>query len=377
MDIFIPCLPTVAAFFAVPFSTVQWVMTVYFMGAGLGQLVVGPLSDKYGRRPILLFSTLLFAISSLACAQTAVIWQLVLTRLLQGIGACGTTVVTMAIVRDVFDDETTPHAYSYLNGVISLAPTLGPMLGASLFMLTDSWRTGFYFMAAFSLTTLLINYLYVKESCIERHDIEFAKLFTKYQYVLSTKHFWVYAYSGIAGLSSLVMFFSVSSILLIERLKVAQNIFALYFGCTFAIYLLGNMISPRMQKQLGINATIFTGTLFLLFGGSVMLIFDQLFGLSIIGFLAPMMLVALGVGLLFGPCMAKAVQPFKQIAGLASASYGAIIYCSGGIISGLLLQFQIYNATPYAIGILLLNSLNLLIISNYFRYFKRKTTIPA
>jgi len=90
MDIFIPCIPSVAAEFNAPFSTAQWLLSIYFIGAGVGQLVLGPLADKFGRRRVILASIVLFIISSLACAVATSINILIFTRLLQGVGACGT-----------------------------------------------------------------------------------------------------------------------------------------------------------------------------------------------------------------------------------------------------------------------------------------------
>lgn len=365
MDIFIPCLPTVAKEFNSSFGVAQWTLSIYFIGAGLGQLVMGPLADHFGRRKVILSSIVVFAVSSILCAGANSIYELIFFRLLQGIGACGTTVVTLAVVRDLFEDHATPKVYSYVNSVIALAPILAPLLGGSLLVWTGTWRSCFYFVTVFSLLAFVINYFYLKETnprFAADAKLEQIKLFRNYREIFTNKLFMIFTCCSIAGLSGLFLFFSMSAVLLIDILGVAPDNYGYYFGFNSIIYLGGNIISPKLQQKFGSDRVIKIGSRLALLGAVVMLLWHWQLGLSKTGLLAPNLLITFGIGLIFGPCMAGAMRNFKHIAGMASASYGALLYCVSALIVAWVMQYQISNTLPLAITMLIMSSFSLLIL---------------
>lgn len=365
MDIFLPCLPSVANEFNVPFSTAQWVLSIYFIGAGLGQFLMGPLADRFGRCKVMQGSLVIFALSSIGCALADSIYMLIFARLLQGLGACGTTVVTLAIVRDLFEDHVTPKVYSYLNGIISLAPILAPIIGGSLLIWTGTWRSCFYFVSVFSLIALAVNYWHLKETNPRFHPdfiAEKINYLANYKLILGNKKFLSYTFCAISGLSGLFLFFSMSSILLIDHLGMAPDIFGYYFGFNSVIYLAGNMLSPSLQRRFGANEVILFGSAFILAGALLMLGWNSLYGLSKLGFVGPNLIMTFGVGMLFGPCIAGSMQQFRHIAGMASASYGALLYCITALIVTAVMQVNIENALPLAATMLVMGSLNVLVV---------------
>lgn len=368
MDIFLPCLPTVANQFNAPLSVAQWVLSIYFIGAGLGQLIIGPLADRFGRRAALFASVILFALSSLACANASSLNMLIFTRLFQGVGACGTTVVTMAIIRDIFEDHHTPRIYSYVNSVISLAPILAPLLGGILLMLTGSWRTVFYFVTVFSIIALVISYYYVSETNprflnnAENAHHKHINFLHAYRQVLTNRDFYSYVLCAISCFTGLFLFFSSSSVLLIDIMGVEPDLFGIYFGLNASVYLIGSLISPKLQKLLKVNHMIMLGSACILLGGICMLLINIYSGMSVIGFLAPNMLQTFGVGLCFGPCMAGAMRAFKHIAGVASAAYGAMLYCLSALFVTAIMQLQTISFYPLAITFIVFGALNLIVM---------------
>ena len=370
-DIFLPCLPSVAETFNVSFASAQWVLSVYLISSGLGQFFMGPLADKFGRRKVLLANIILFCLSSITAAIAPSLGILIFARFLQGFGACGTTVATVAVVRDIFDDSTTPRAYSYFNSIIALAPLLAPIIGGILLVATGSWRATFYFVTAFSMLAFIVSYFAVTETN-PRFLPEFQQVklnvLKGYAEILRSKIFASYVFCAIAGLTGLFLFFSMSSILLITVLGVQADNFGYYFGLNSLIYLIGGVISPRVQAKFGLNKTILFGNYLILLGALAMLIWDRLYGLSVVGLMLPNFILTLGVGILFGPCMAGAVGPFKHIAGMASASYGALLYFTTGIIVTIVMQRDIIDTKPLAIAMLCLGSLAFVIIKRQFRF---------
>lgn len=371
MDIFLPCLPSVAQDFAVPFSTAQWVLSIYFIGAGAGQLFLGPLADRFGRRKIILSSIVLFACSSIVCALAPSINVLILARLFQGIGACGTTVVTIAVIRDIFDDLVTPRIYSHVNAIIGLAPLLAPLLGGFLLIWTGTWRSGFYFVSVFSMLAFVSKFYFLKETNPRfEPDFETVKINYKNSYleILRNKNFLSYTFCTIAGLTGLFLFFSMSSILLINILGVSPDNFGYYFGLNSLFYIFGNLLSPKLQKILSVTNVILFGGILMLTGACVMLAWDWLYGLSKVGFILPNLVMTFGVGLLFGPCMAGAMRPFKHIAGMASASFGALLYCTTSLIVTLVMQFPIKSAVPLAATVIVMGCLIIFVMRGLNRF---------
>ena len=361
-DVLLPCIPSIAETFDASFSVAQWVLTIYIIGSGIGQVFMGPLADRFGRRKIILASGLVFFLSSLACAAATSINVLIFNRLLQGLGACGTTVATVAVVRDLFDDRTISKVYSYLNSIIAIAPLSAPLIGGILLVQTGTWRSSFYFLAVFSFIALVVSYMFLEETNprLQKDYKHYKTTFFKgYKEILTNRSFLVYMMCSITGLSGLFLFFSMSSILLIKILGVAPDIFGYYFAFNSVIYLLGNMLSPKLQPKIGDDKVILLGTFIIIFGAALMYLWDWYYGLSIIAIIIPNAILTLGIGLMFGPAMAGTLRPFKHIAGMASASYGAVLYClTGAIVSGVM-QFEIIDDQPLALSMLIMGTLNL------------------
>jgi len=362
-DVFLSCIPSVAETFDCSFAVAQWVLTVYLIGSGIGQVFMGPLADRFGRRKVLLVSGLVFFLSSIACAAATSINVLIFNRLLQGLGACGTTVATVAVVRDLFDDRTLSKVYSYLNSIIAIAPLSSPLIGGILLVQTGTWRSAFYFLAIFSFIALVVSYFFLGETNprLQKNYTHYNTTFFKgYKEILTNRSFLIYMMCSITGLSGLFLFFSMSSILLIKILGVRPDVFGYYFAFNSVIYLFGNMLSPKLQPKIGDNQVIRLGTYITIIGAALMCAWDWYFGLSIIAFIIPNALLTLGIGLMFGPAMAGTLRPFKHIAGMASASYGAVLYCVTGVVVSGVMQIDIIDDKPLAVAMLIMGVLNLI-----------------
>ena len=132
IDIYLPSMPTMAAEFSVSSSEIQSTLVLFLFAMGVGQILIGPLADRYGRRPIAIFGILLYIASSLFAAMAMEFHWLQLARVLQGLAACSTSIVVFSAVRDCFTPKESARYYSYLNGVICVIPALAPTLGGLL-----------------------------------------------------------------------------------------------------------------------------------------------------------------------------------------------------------------------------------------------------
>ncbi len=364
MDIIIPCIPAIANYFHTSSAVAQLVLSLYFVGTGIGQIIIGPLADRFGRRKVILSSTLLFLVGSIICAFANSILMLIVARFFEGVGACGATVVSLAVIRDLFEDHTTPRAYSYVNSIVAMAPIFAPLLGGNMLEWFGTWRSCFYFVMLFGSLALIINYLFLAETSPKshpRHKLSKKTILKNYQEILKNKEFLSFTYCAAFGLSGLLLFFSMSPILMINILEIAPGVYGYYFGFNFLVYLAGNMLSPKLQSKTSLVNVIQIGNVFILLGAALMLWWHLQFGLSILALMVPVVCLTFGVGLIYGPCMAGAMRPFKHLAGTASASYGAIIYCSSALIVAAIMLNKIENTMPFAIAMLIMGSMNILI----------------
>lgn len=367
MDVLLPCVPAIALALNSSAGLTQWVLSIYFIASGVGQLFLGPLTDKYGRRVVLLLSTVLLTLSSLGCAFIDNIYALILLRFIQGLGGCGSSVVTMAIVRDVFDDQTTPKVYSYSNAIISLAPILGPLLGSNLLLLTGDWHTIFYFVSIFCFISLLINYFLVSETrpVVSAELLPQLSVIANYKKLLTDKLYLVYCGYGIVSVSCLFVFYSTSSLLLIDGLGLSPHVYAYYFAVYALVYLLGNALSPTIQNIVGMNGAILYGSVSVFCGGVIMLLVYYYLGLSPLGLVLPNLLVTLGVGFMFGPCTAGAINRYKNIAGIASACFACFAYGGSGLLMGIIMHLWHIDAVSIGIYIASVGLLSIICARQY------------
>src|SRR3954468_11580307 len=154
VDMYLPALPSMTQALGAGPGLVQLTLSAFFLGFALGQLVYGPLSDRYGRRRPLLAGLLLYTVASLLCAVTPSIWTLILARLLQGLGACAGPVLARAVVRDLYDRDRAARMLSLLFLVLSAAPLLAPTIGGQI-LIWVGWRAIFLLLTLFGVVSLV------------------------------------------------------------------------------------------------------------------------------------------------------------------------------------------------------------------------------
>ena len=149
IDIYLPAIPQMAEQLGAEVTLMQGIITWFLFSMGLGQLLVGPLADRYGRKPIALGGVLLYGLSALGAGFAASLGELMLARVLQGFGACATSVAAFSVVRDSYGPKKSGQMISYLNGAICFIPALAPLLGGWL-TAKAGWSANFWFMAGYA-----------------------------------------------------------------------------------------------------------------------------------------------------------------------------------------------------------------------------------
>lgn len=324
-DLYLPALPAIVTDLATEPSRVQLTLSVFLAGFGLAQLVYGPLSDRFGRRPLLLLGTGLYVGTSLACMAAETIGQLVLFRFLQGAGACCGPVLGRAVVRDVYPPADAVRILAYLSAAVALAPALGPILGGWLTM-GFGWRSTFAALAAFGLVLLAGIVLLLPETNQRKdpHATRPRHLAANYLTLLRDLQYVGFVLVAALSYSGIFAFISGSSYLLIEVVGLSPAAFGLCFSAVVLGYMTGSLITGRFGARLGLRRTLVLGGLLATVAGLVGLAVAILLPPTIVSIVAPQTAFMVAAGLLLPTAMAGAIGPHPRMTGLASGLLGFI-----------------------------------------------------
>lgn len=336
-DLYLASLPSLATVFGVPASTVQLTLSMFVIGFGGAQLVIGPLSDRYGRRPVLLWGLSLYLAASLLCAAAQSIEVLISARFLQALGCCSAIIIARAIVRDAYAPADSARVIARASMWLSLAPISGPILGSYL-QVAFGWRAAFFALSILSAFALGAVILRLPETNVHKNPraTELRGLAANYRQVLGSGEFWANVLPGSLSYGSIFAFISGSSVVLIRVLGVPTEWFGYCFAVGVSGYLSGTIVCRRLLPRFGPAVTLRIGsTLSLaagaLFFGAVML------GLSHWSLVVGAMFLTMGAhGVNFPVTQAGAVTPFPQQAGTAAGLMGALImlaaFCVGTVV---------------------------------------------
>ncbi|PSJ40053.1 Bcr/CflA family drug resistance efflux transporter [Zobellella taiwanensis] len=322
IDIYLPAMPQMATALAVSTADIQLSLSLFMLALGLGQLVFGPLVDNLGRRPVALAAIVLFFSGALVSAFAQALPQLLLGRLIQGLGACGTSVVAFAVVRDRLNAADSARAYSYLNGALCLAPALAPVLGAWL-TLHAGWQANFLFLALFAVLALLPVLIRLQES--RPADTRHQSILSPAAYLSVWRHraFRVYVTTCIAAMGCILTYVTFAPLILMEQLGLSEAQFALAFSSNALIVMAASFSAPRLSRRLGRHRVVHIGALLLLAGGGAMLMWMQV-APSVAAFMVPVAGCSVGFSLVLGAAAASAMAPFADRAGRAAALLGCL-----------------------------------------------------
>ena len=324
-DLYLPSLPAIGRAFASDTAEVQLTLSVFLAGFAVSQVVYGPLSDRFGRRPVLIGGLGLYVAASLACMAAPSIELLIAARFLQALGACAGVVLGRAVVRDVYGRERAAKALSYMSMAMALAPALGPILGG-LLQVWFGWRANFLVLAAFGTGSLLGVFLLLPETSPQRGLAAGGAAQMLRNYLILARdpvylgHVLVtaFAYSGIFA------FISGSSFVLIEVLGLSPDQYGLCFAAVVAGYMIGTFASGRFSLALGLERLMLAGALIGLAGGVLALGLAMAGVLAVAAVVAPVFLFMIGAGLMLPNAIAGAIAPYPMMAGTASAFLGVV-----------------------------------------------------
>lgn len=352
MDTYLPALPTLADGFGTSASRVQLTLSAFFLGFGAGQLVYGPLSDRWGRRPPLLAGIALYVAASALCASATSIAALVVWRLLQGIGACAGPLIARAVVRDVYERDRAARMLSLMMLVMGAAPLVGPLLGGQL-LLAFGWRSIFTTLAGFGVVCLLGAWLGLVETLerARRSPAGPVAMAARYGVLLRDRAYVGYTVASGAAYGGLFAYFAGSPFVFIRLYGVPAE----RYGFLFALNVLGLMggaaVNSRLVVALGADRLLRHGVVAVTAAGLGLLAAALTGAGGLAGLVIPLFAFIAALSFIGANAMAGALAGFPQMAGTASALAGTIQFGFGAVSGVAVSALYDGSARPMAVVI--------------------------
>ncbi len=368
-DIYLPSLPAMAEYFKQPLAVIQYTIFVYTIGFSIGALMLGPLSDRNGRKLIIVLSLIISALASGLAMFATNIQELLIIRFIQGFTMAGLAVVIRAVVKDISPSVTAMAKLgSFLGITIPIASAVAPVIGGYI-QKYFYWQISFGFITMYVFVFTIYTLYFLPETNQTRLKRSIKYVFHDYSKVLKNKNFLRYNALSAFALSSTFAYLTVSPYLLEVKLDLSPELFG-YTSIFLAFGLiLSGLINRRIISTHHIDKTIFLGTLIMGLSGLIFIISGILAPNSIIWVLISMTIMVFGSGFIYPNASAGGLKLFHNNAGTASSFYTCIQMIGGAIGSGLAsLALDHYKHPQQFLGIILLAQVIISILLAYQNY---------
>lgn len=367
-DIYLAAMPTIQHLFHASGTEVQLTLALFFVCFAVMQLVWGPLSDRFGRKPILIIGIGVFMIGSLGCALSQSIDQLLLFRMLQGVGACAGAVLSLAMVRDIFEDQAQlAKVLSMLLSVSLLAPVIAPIVGSYL-LVHFGWRSNFYFLdmygAILFLSTWFLQESYPKAT---RHPLPASQLLSAYWQQICCKRYVLMVFAVACNFSVMFAFIASSSFIYIRLFQIPAEYFGYYFAVNASALIIGALSLTFLKRVFTGKQVIQLGVSMAIVGAIIMLLSITLYPQQVLSIVIPSFFITYGVGLLFPETTSLALQHVVKYNGIASSLLGTGRFSVAALTAALMGMFVHTQAWPLPVFMLCLAVATALFIGWFYR----------
>ena len=348
IDLYLPAFPQVKADFDITDSLVQLTLTATTLGFAIGQLLVGPWSDKVGRRLPLILATSVHVLASLGVAFAPSFEWLMVFRVLQGAGAAAGGVVALATVRDLFGGYPLVRMLSRLALVTGLAPVLAPLIGSQLLLIMN-WHGMFLFLAGYGVVVLAASLLFIVETLppARRAEAGHSSIGQRYKALFSDRIFVGMAIIGAMTFSGLFAYLSSSSLLFQDVYGLDAQQYGLLFAINSLGIIVGTQSSARLAKSIGPQWILAVSTA-VLFAMALLIVVLDAAGAGLFGILIPLWFFIAACGFSFPCVQVLALAHHGKEAGTAASLLGALNFGVAGLLSPIVGLFGITNAIPMA-----------------------------
>lgn len=330
MNMFLPSLPRMTEHFGTEYGVMSWSVSFYLGASGILQIFIGPLSDRFGRRPVLIWGLVGFLVATIGCLLAPNVIVFLFFRMCQAVVAVGMA-LSRAVVRDMYEDEKAASMIGFATMGMAVAPMISPMIGGFLDEFFG-WKANFVLLFILGALTLRLTWSDLGETAV-RSGKTLRGQFAEYPELLTSPRFWGYCLAAAFCSGAFFAYLGGGPFVGSDVFGLSSFWVGIYFGAPAVGYFVGNYLTGRLAQRIGINRLVMSGTLINASGCALSLTIFLLGYGTPLSFFGLMTFVGLGNGLVIPNATAGMLSVRPHLAGTASGLGGAIMIGGGAALS--------------------------------------------
>jgi DHA1 family bicyclomycin/chloramphenicol resistance-like MFS transporter len=378
IDMYLPGFPAIAKSLHTTTEKVSLSLSSFFIGISAGQLLYGPLLDKYGRKKPLYFGLVVYIIASIGCYFAASIESLIGLRFIQAVGSCAASVAAMAMVRDLFPVKDSAKVFALLILVLGASPMIAPTAGGYI---TDAfgWHLIFLILAVMAVLIMLAVIFGLPDSYRPdpTYSLKPKPILNGFLTVIKNPQFYTYAISGGIAFSGLFAYVSASPIVFMEVFKVSGKTYGWIFALLSVGFIGSSQVNSYLVRKYKSEQIVKWALVWMLVVSVLFLIGSMQNWLGLAGTIVMIFGVLCGVGIASPNTSALALAPFEKNAGSASALLGAFQMCIGSVVSVSISMFKSKSAIPMSTVMVTASAVAFIILLIGSRNIKETAKVKA
>jgi DHA1 family bicyclomycin/chloramphenicol resistance-like MFS transporter len=378
IDMYLPGFPAIAKSLHTTTEKVSLSLSSFFIGISAGQLLYGPLLDKYGRKKPLYFGLVVYIIASIGCYYSASIESLIGLRFIQAVGSCAASVAAMAMVRDLFPVKDSAKVFALLILVLGASPMIAPTAGGYI---TDAfgWHLIFLILAVMAVLIMLAVIFGLPDSYQPdpTYSLKPKPILNGFLTVIKNPQFYTYAISGGIAFSGLFAYVSASPIVFMEVFKVSGKTYGWIFALLSVGFIGSSQVNSYLVRKYKSEQIVKWALVWMLVVSVLFLIGSMQNWLGLAGTIVMIFGVLCGVGIASPNTSALALAPFEKNAGSASALLGAFQMCIGSVVSVGISMFKSKSAIPMSTVMVTASAVAFIILLIGSRNIKETAEVKA
>lgn len=334
MHVFVPALPVAAKSLGAGMGAMQMTVSLYILGLAAGQLVYGPLADRFGRRPVLLAGLAIYAVSGLAAAVAPDVHALIAARLFQAVGGCAGLVLGRSIVRDTAEPQEATRRLALMNLMVAVGPSVAPLIGGAL-ATALGWRSIFYALFALGVTGFLFAWRLLPETGAPGTALDGAALARNYRQLVGSRAFVGFSVGGGCATTSMYAFIASAPFIFVDQLHRPAHEAGIYLAILVSGVWLGSFLTSRLISRVRLDRLMVRSNALSVAAAFVLLGAALAGQLSVPLIVASMFLFTVGAGMASPAALTLAISVNPKVIGSASGLYGATQMAIGALCTAL------------------------------------------